>query len=194
MVRLVRCSAILVALLLLVGSSIAEDEEIRQRRRKIEVRFAANYMKLAKEAKRNRGADLCVRAFERVEALDPGNDDAITFEPTVKGKPNKPQRRKLGKLERQFAELRLKEARERLKFALWLDSDVWIEESVVEAHQALILSRGPISFDEEGTLSTPGLGRLPASLSLSVLDEYEVVAGRLVPEDEIPEALPWSKE
>ncbi len=193
MVRLVRCSAVLLALLLLVGSSLGEEEEIRQRRRKIEVRFAANYMKLAKEAKRNRGADLCARAFARVEALDPGNDDAIEFEPTAKGKPSKPQRRKLGKLEKQFADLRLKEARERLKFALWLDNDVWIEESVIEAHEALILSRGPISFDEEGTLSTPGLGRLPASLSLSVLDEYEVVAGRLVPEDEIPEALPWSK-
>lgn len=191
--RLFGVSPYLLALLLLAGPLFADEDEIRERRRKIEVRFARSYMKIAKEAKRNRGADLCARAFLRVEDLDPGNDDSIEFEPEVSGKPNKPQRRKLGKLEKQFADLCLKEARERLKLALWLDDEVWVEEAIDETRQALILAPGPISFNEEGVLSTPKLGRLPTSLSLSVLDEHEVVAGQLVPADEIPEALPWSK-
>jgi len=193
MVRVLGYLPFLLALLLLCGPTVADEDEIRERRRKIEVKFAASYMKIAKEAKRNRGLDLCERAFARVETLDPGNDDAIEFEPTVKGKPSKPQRRKLGKLEKQFGDLRLKEAKQRLDLALWLDGEVLIEESIAEAREALTLAPGPISFNEEGVLSTPKLGRLPCSLSISVLDEHEVVAGDLVPVDQIPEALPWSK-
>ncbi len=193
MVRVLGCLPFLLALLILCGPTVADEDQIRERRRQIEVKFAAGYMKIAKEAKRNRGLDLCERAFARAEALDPGNDDAIEFEPTVKGRPSRPQRRKLGKLEKRFSDLCLKEAKQRLDLALWLDEEVMIEESVAEAREALTLAPGPISFNEEGVLSTPKLGRLPDSLSISVLDENEVVAGALIPVDQVPEALPWSK-
>lgn len=193
MVRVLGCLPFLLALLILCGPAIADEDEIRDRRRQIEVKFAASYMKIAKEAKRNCGLELCERAFARVEALDPGNDDSIEFEPTVKGKASKPQRRKLEKLEKQFTDLRLKEARQRLELALWLDEEVEIEESLAEAREALNLAPGPIRFDEEGVLSTPKLGRLPCALSISLLDENEVVDGSLIPVDQVPEALPWSR-
>jgi hypothetical protein len=181
------------AVMLLSGLAPAEDEEIRQRRRKIEVRFASEYIKVAKEARRNRGEDLTRRAYVRAEDLDPGNDDVIDFSLEVKSNPSKPQRRKLEKLERKFAELMTAEAQARLELARWLDDMVFVEESVEETALALRLAPGPVSFDEQGVLSEPKLGNLPTSLSISVFDQYEVVAGKLVKVSDIPEVVPWSE-
>ncbi|MCU0726986.1 MAG: hypothetical protein MUE73_14535 [Planctomycetes bacterium] len=183
----------LLLLLLTAGEARpAVPEEVRVRRRAIEVKYAKLYMEIAKEARKVRDEDLVREVFTRAEELDPGNDAVLKFgEPNGNGKA-RPDTRRSELLKKRFASVRADEAKARLELARWCDDEAWAEESVEEAREALRLCPGPVCFDEEGVLTESTLGRLPRSLSISVLDGHEVFRGRLVPRSEVPSPLAWA--
>jgi hypothetical protein len=188
----IRLIAIAVLLLLTTAASGA-DEDYAGRRGGLEQEFAPRYMDIAEHAKRYHARELTERAYRRAEALAPGLDAVITFDPEVEGRPRHLDARRVEKLAAELADLESREAKAHLALARWCNDEALLDESVREAVAALTLAPGPVAFDEEGVLREPLLGRLPLDLSLSVLDEHEVYAGRLVPREAVPGRIPWGK-
>jgi len=190
---LLKASLVATCFALLMVAPVSGDEGFRGRLRRIESEFAPRYMKLAKGAKRHRYPDLVAKYAGLVEALDPGNDDLIDFDPTVKRPAGKSQQKRRKKLEASFVAIRRDEARARLELALWCDREALDEESVHQAAAALALVPGTVSFNADGVITSDLLGTLPKSLSLSIFEEYEVFGGCLVPLDSLPESIPWQR-
>jgi hypothetical protein len=179
--------------LLATGAARAEvPEEVRVRRRAIEVKFAKLYMEVAKDARKARDEEAAGEAFARAGELDPGNRDVLKFEEGDGNGKAHPDARRAEQVKKRLAALHTEEAKARLELARWCDDEAWVDSSVEEAREALRLCPGPIGFDAEGVLSEPVLGQLPRSLSISVLDGHEVFKGRLVPRSEVPSPLAWA--
>lgn len=187
-----RTSAFLLLLLALALTVLAGDE-VRDRRRVLELAFAPRYMEIAAEAKRAGCAEVVEKAYGRADFLDPGDDAVITFDPEIDFAPGAGHRRRWPALRRQLADLRLEEARARLGLAEWCDDECLVAEALAETLEALALDPGPLAFDEEGVLRSPGLGELPLALSLAVLVDHEVYRERLVRREDLPSKIRWSE-